>query len=401
MLCLLLRENADSQTARIYPESVELIFDEPVQSKVSEHITNSLKEIPYERRHAFMFSNGNPLLVGGNKKIAPFPVTVRFLDENYSLRRKRDLYASAKCTVNIGDPASCNFSKDISVIDEYITKLRINQYPSANKLIDTSPIVFELNTQFLVGENFLPKVQSIFLEWEMLMWGRSIKGKSIEQEITYPSVKLTLKPDMLVEALGSEAQNFSFEGTVTARFLLKLTSGWVVPLKEMTIAISRYEKFIKNLFSQANLWNTINLYTRPKKAILDTINQLVFSFVSKPSAINDFDTFIKKQKWGFQFEPGTIGNKGMNCQGFCLPELTAENLIERVADAISLQFSSNFALDTSNPSLPTGALIQESKAAIIHSLRKTTIRVEEGIVIFPNLILRQLGLDPMPCTVTG
>ena len=109
-LCFLLKENSDNKTASMLPESVELSFEQTIQSQLSGHFTNSLSNRPYQSLHSFRFLAENPLLQSNLNKPVSFPVNVRFLDENYLLRRKSDLYANLEHQALIGDPKTCSFN---------------------------------------------------------------------------------------------------------------------------------------------------------------------------------------------------------------------------------------------------------------------------------------------------
>ncbi len=142
-----------------------------------------------------------------------FPVNVRFLDENYLLRRKSDLYTNLEHQALIGDPKACSFNNLILKLNESSSKIVIRQFPLSNKVVDNAPITLELNTNFLLDNNLSTNIKSITMHWEMLMWGRSIKGKPLEQKIVYPSVKLILLPEMLPKLLDVTLRTLALRDT--------------------------------------------------------------------------------------------------------------------------------------------------------------------------------------------
>ena len=220
-LCFLLKENSDNKTAAILPESVELSFEQTIQSQLSNHFTNSLSERPYQSLHSFRFLTKNPLLQRNLNKQVSFPVNVRFLDENYLLRRKSDLYANLEHQALIGDPKTCSFNNLLLELNGYSSKLVIRQFPLPNKVVDNAPITLELNTNFLLDSDLSTNIKSITLHWEMLSVGKIHQGETIEQgiclsfcEIYYFYQKCLLKP------LDSIFRNSVLKGKLTLSLLL-------------------------------------------------------------------------------------------------------------------------------------------------------------------------------------
>lgn len=393
--CFLLKENPDRNAAELYPKSVEVTLEQTIQVQLSKQLTNRLSKKPYEAMYSLRFLAESPVFQEiGKEKHVPIQVKLRFLDENYLLRRKSDLYANLECEYLFKDSKICAFNTMIKKLEDYSSQIVIKQYPLPNKVVDKAPITLDLDTTSL-DSDLAANIKSIFLDWEILLWGRTIKGKALEQKISYPSVKFNLTPEMLAEALGYNIQNLSFEGSINIEILAKANSGWLVPLKKFSISVSKSDKFIKEILAPSNLWNTINIYIRSNKRLFEKINQLLFNEISQYSGIKNFDSFVNRLSFGFDFEP-IFGNKDFDCKGFGLPKSAAELIINLIAEDITEQFIQDYYSDKNTPSLPQSTLMEQAKDAIVMSLRKTTLQVEDSVVVFPNLILRKINLDPMP-----
>lgn len=397
-VCLELREQGSKDGAAVFPETVEISLNEATEIQPEIHIANTLSSRPYVARHFFKFPQKNPLVQSNtdNANII-FPLMLRYLDENWQLRPKASLYLKLKCSSYLKDAKDCNLSKIISQVLQIIPCLVIENFPSGTNVVDKASIIFNLETG-KDAYDFLSKIlESIILKWEILLWGRSIEGSTIEQIITYPLTRMVIEPEKIAEALQVSIDNLSFEGLIRGNFFLKLTSGWRIPIKTVKFSVSKAQDFLHRILSPQNPWITVRSYIRQPKALFDNIIELFFIEVTKeyPSAARSISEFSSKLRFGFFMEPFTYGQRQLDCQGFRLPKANAKSLIEKAGEAIVESITEPYFSEINNPSLPRQSFVQHSRAAITSDLEKTTLQVNEGTVIFPNLVLRKIGMDPL------
>jgi len=394
--CVKLKEKRSENDARIFPETIEVSLPRKKDTGSKIHVINMFCDLPYNCQHFFGFKGMNPFYEGtkGNATIR-IPLIIRFIDEHSRLRSKSDLYQKVVCAPTVKKVGECVLNNQVREIYRASSRITVDNYPTKNNVIDKAPIHFRVKIPKEISEFFSKNIDLVIAEWNILQWGRSWGGPSVTEAAVFPVTELVVKPKHMAQALKTDVDELNFEGFLQVRFLLKLKSGWRIPIKIVLIPIQKTRNYLHTIFSGESLWKNIRRYIKDRKVLFEEIAKIYYGEIAKkyPDVAKDIHEFYRRLRWGFFGVPFTIGHKDLEYQGFRMSKEEAELLLTKVIDAIAKRIGEPFLSDKNNPKLPQEVFTMELKKELKAAIEKTCFRIANDFVIFPNVLIKKLGTD--------
>ena len=175
---------------------------------------------------------------------------------------------------------------------------------------------------------------------------------------------------------------------------MKLKSGWRIPIKTVLIPVQKTRDYLHTIFSGKSLWKNIRRYIKDTKVLFKEIAKIYYDEIAKkyPDVAKDIHEFYRRLRWGFFGVPFTIGHKDLEYQGFIMSREEVELLLSKLTDAITKRVCEPFLSDKKNPKLSKEVFITELKKEVKAAIEETCFREGNDSVIFPNALMKKLGI---------
>ena len=385
--CAVLREKPDLDASSLIPHSITLDFKNATPPEV--HIANKISHTPYHVNHFFLFSQGK-----GFADRNEIDIELYFRDEHSHLRPKADLYSHITAKPRLGRK-DCVLLGTITKILNSSQRIELNSLPDRSRIVDKAPISIVVKFPENMKELLTETTQHLYVKWHLLHWGRKWHGNPISTDVIFPTTEFQIQPEQLAKALQIEKKSMNFEGILEATVFVELKEGWRVPISQVILDIKRTKEYTRKVFDSKRMPSVINKYIHKQPEITRQIMEIIYDKISKNQSYQTLDrqTFLRSFEWGFFCFPGTFGDSSTEYQGFLLTTDEADSLLNEITEIIAEETTASFLEDPNQPKVESSFVLSELRTMIRESLDRATRTSGEGLIVFPNLIISQLGLS--------